>query len=214
MLGFLNQISKGFKKRQKRLTRKEQNELMVFIAQSDGFDEYNEHFNLLYESLEKELWYGLWNKFKNQISKEDLEDVFQEAWIKLLQARTKYNNESDVYNWVYRITYNLIIDKIRKYKNSNTDSLTDFNDELLDVLIPNGEPSIENKMIINESAALIRQAIDNIDDYEEKEIIKRRIILENSFEQISQDLNLPLTTVYRKTKKCLELLRKKLEKVV
>jgi RNA polymerase sigma factor (sigma-70 family) len=214
MLGFIQDISGKIQKRRKKLTRMQQNVLMNQISSAGEFDDYKLQFNELYDSMALDLWRNFSGKFIPPLSKEDLEDVFQEAWVKLLESRKKYNMQSDVFNWAYSINRNLIIDRIRKIKRTNEISLDEFveiEDNLLEYQIPDNEETIDNKFILQESVDIIMRELENIEDNTEKEILRRRIIYENTFEQISKDLNIPLTTVFKKTNLGLSKIKKKIK---
>jgi RNA polymerase sigma factor (sigma-70 family) len=119
-----------------------------------------------------------------------------------------------VFNWAYSINRNLIIDRIRKIKRTNEISIDEFvevEDNLLEYHIPDGEETIENKFIEKETVDIILRELENIEDSTEKEILQRRIIYENTFEQISKDLNIPLTTVFKKTNLGLSKIKKKIK---
>lgn len=47
---------------------------------------------------------------------DDLDDLVQEAFIRILNALPKFAQRAQLKTWVYRITYNLAIDDLRKRK--------------------------------------------------------------------------------------------------
>ena len=46
----------------------------------------------------------------------DAEDITQEIFVKVYFSLSKYRKESSFSTWIYRITYNTIISKLRKKK--------------------------------------------------------------------------------------------------
>ena len=213
MLGVFKQFHRRSKKYREGLSKAEQNLLMEKISKAENFEDVTDLFNELYQNLIFPLWTSLNNKYSPPLSTEDMQDVCQDAWIKLLESRKKYDPANDVYSWVYVISKNLVLDKIRKIKRNDeysSDIFASDDQEPTIINIKLDEIPIDTQMIQRETAGLIRIAIDNLQDETEKEIIKRRIIHENKIEQIADDLNLPLTTTYKKLKKGLSLLREQL----
>ena len=45
-----------------------------------------------------------------------VEDLAQEVFIKVYRNISKFNEESSLYTWIYRITMNTCIDQIKKEK--------------------------------------------------------------------------------------------------
>lgn len=190
---------------------------MQFISRAENFADYSGHFNRLYDSLVYPLWASLSKKYIPPLSSQDLEDIFQEAWINLLASRKKYRPELDVYNWIYIIKKNLIIDKIRKMKKAgmNIELDENGNEEGSPVMqVPEPAPLIEDDIIARETREMVVFEINNIGDLATAEILRRRIILDQKLEQISNDMEMPMTTVHKKLKAGINLLRPKLENIL
>lgn len=219
MIDVTAKIEKRGRKRLLRIDENEQNRLMADIAEASTFAEAEPMFNRLYESLAYPIWTSLSKKYIPPLSDDDLKDIFQEAWVKILEIRSKYDGKSNVYNWIYIIKRNMILDKIRKIGRRHEQSLDeDYFDEgsgeSTGMQVAEQDMNIEEQIIESETTILIKRALDSIRDETDKEIIHRRIVLGQKFELISEQLGIPQTTVFKKVKKILGYLRPKIEEIL
>jgi RNA polymerase sigma factor (sigma-70 family) len=206
-----------YKWRRKRtlvLNAREQNELMLQISQASGLDEVNEHFERLYEGVVYQMWDLFYNKYVPPLSSDDLKDIFQEAWIKVLESRKKYNAEYNAFNWIYVIKRNLVLDNFRKNKGRIEFNIDDDKVSLeIKNLIEDTRP-IDVRMIDNENTAIVRKTINEISDGTEREIMERRIIRGQKLEIISKEMGIPLSSLHLMIKKSLKGLRPKIENLI
>lgn len=217
MIEVSGKIERKNRKKLLRIDEEEQNRLMAEIASAGTFTEAEPLFNRLYDSMAYPIWASLSKKYIPPLSDEDLKDIFQEAWIKILEIRSKYDGKSNVYNWIYIIKRNMILDKIRKLGRRHEQSLDDdYEDSEGAPVMQVAEPdlNIEEQIIESETTLLIKQALDSIEDDTDKEIIRRRIILGQKFELISEELGIPQTTVFKRVKRILGFLRPKVEEIL
>lgn len=218
MFDVKTKIEKKGRKRLLRIDEAEQNSIMREIAAAATFAQAEPLFNRLYDSLAFPIWSSLSKKYIPPLSDDDLKDIFQEAWIKILEVRGKYDGKSNVYNWIYIIKRNLILDKIRKMGRRHEQSLDEDYDDSGEgspgMQVAEPDMNIEDQIIESETTLLIKQALDSIEDETDKEIIRRRIVLGQKFEQISAELGIPQTTVFKKVKKILSYLRPKVEEIL
>ena len=56
-------------------------------------------------------------------SKQDAEDVVQEAFVKAFLSLSSFRGESNFYTWLYRIVFNMAIDQKRKTVRQGTDTI-------------------------------------------------------------------------------------------
>lgn len=95
---------------------------------------------------------------------EDASDIAQEALIKAYRYIGKFEGKSKFSTWIYKITYNVCIDELRKRKKLETQSLdetfTDSDDAKYTPVdtSPTPEQSLESK----EKAEVIYKAIDSL----------------------------------------------------
>ncbi len=202
-----------------RLSEAEQNRLMGDISRAGNFRDVEDKFNKLYYSVAYPLWANLANKYIPPLTIEDMKDAFQESWIKIIEARDKYDGKSSAFKWIYVIKKNMVIDKIRSLKRKKEDSIDDNGDDESDTIaevlrVKEESPLVDNRMISEETINIIMDAIESIEDDDTREMFKRRIVYGHKFEQISEDMDIPMTTVYKKINKALSFFRPKIQRLI
>src|SRR5690606_3871545 len=115
--------------------------------------------------------------------------------------------------WIYRIATNLCIDRIRKKRPSYsldaevTDSegnATDWN-----AMIPSDQATPENELILSETHHEVRKAVDVLPEKYRTAIVLR-YFHDLSLAEISDILQVPVTTVKTRLHRGREVLRKKI----
>lgn len=141
-----------------------------------------------------------------------VEDIAQEVFIKVYKNISKFNEESSLYTWIYRITMNTCIDQIKKEKKFtyiNTFVDTDegevemqFEDETQRL-----DEIVENKL---KRESLIK-AIKSL-PAEQRALIVLRDIRQFKYMEIAEMLKLNLGTVKSKISRARQTLKESLEK--
>jgi len=72
-------------------------------------------FDLLYEKYKSPVYAYIYRMLSGNKALAD--DIFQQAWIKIIASFEKYRDEERFLHWAMRISHNLAIDHFRKYKN-------------------------------------------------------------------------------------------------
>ena len=103
-------------------------------------------------------------------SREEAEEVSQDTFIKVYKSLGKFKGDSKLSSWIYKVTYNTCLDKIKKYKRS-------FNTVAIDELTENKVKSIESAL----------------DELEKKE---RNLAIQHCIEQLPGDDSFILTLFY------------------
>lgn len=206
----------AFKFKSKIYDEDEQNKLMSNLKNATTIEEIEILFNKLYDNMTKVLWNNLAKKFIPPLSMDDMKDVFQDAWIKVIDSRYNYDSSKKAYNWIYTIFKNMIIDKIRSNDRKRTNSIDEKNeDNEIKYDVKSDDTDLADSNILdNEKTYFIKKAIDSLDDKLEKEIIYMRIFQDKKFDEISKELNIPIATIHYKLNKSLNILRKKLNFLV
>ena len=124
-------------------------------------------------------------------SREDAEDVGQEALAQAYLKLASFQKKSTFYTWLYRIAFNLWVSHRRKRRVENVlaQSREDRGNEAVDP----GEGPAE-RMLREERAAAVYAALDTLDD-DYRAILVLREIDGCRYERISEILELPLGTV-------------------
>ncbi|MFS0557975.1 RNA polymerase sigma factor [Brevibacillus sp. 179-C9.3 HS] len=117
---------------------------------------------------------------------QNVQDIVQEIFIKAYYHLPEYKAHFEFGGWLYRIAANHCLDVLRKWKRTPTITGEDY--ELADTRTP------EMVYLEKEQQSFIRQQLMTIEE-------KYRIVLELrylrflSYEEISQRLSVPVTTV-------------------
>ncbi|MCI0472432.1 MAG: sigma-70 family RNA polymerase sigma factor [Ignavibacteria bacterium] len=129
-------------------------------------------------------------------NKEDVDDLTQEAFIKAFNSLDKFDRQFAFSTWLYKIASNNCIDYLRK-KKLNTISIDkefDSDDEDLRFEIPDHETKPDRGIIEDERKKLLDRAIESLPD-KYKTVIILRHKEEKEYEEIAEELKLPLGTV-------------------
>jgi RNA polymerase sigma-70 factor (ECF subfamily) len=160
--------------------------------------------------LYKDKIYHLGYRMLNQ--RQEAEDVVQETFLRVYTNLDRYDENQKFSTWIYRIATNLCIDRLRKRKPSYS----------IDAELPEGEgtdwhamlasddASPETELILSETQQHIREAIQSLPD-KYKSIVVLRYLHDLSLQEISDILEMPVTTVKTRVHRGREFLRKKLE---
>jgi RNA polymerase sigma factor (sigma-70 family) len=114
-------------------------------------------------------------------SREEAEEVSQDAFIKVYKSLHKFKSESKFSTWLYKITYNACLDRLRSKK--RTTSLVSFDDfeEQEAVSLMNVLNTIEER----ERKQLIQNCLDLLPG-EESFLLTLYYFQENSLREISK----------------------------
>ena len=147
-------------------------------------------------------------------NEEDALDISQEAFIKAYRQLSGFRGDSKFSVWMYRLTYNLCIDFLRKNTAVKTMSL-DYEDNAGDVKpleIPDLRNLPEDNAIRSETRKNIADGIKDLPD-NHREILVMREITGMSYDDISSALGISAGTVKsrlaRAREKLIEILSKK-----
>jgi len=165
-------------------------------------------YQQLTEKYRKPLQYHVARMVKES---EQVEDLVQEALVKAFDNLESYNNSYAFSTWLYRITTNHTIDYLRKKKLRTTsiDKPIKTRDGELSMELP-GEAETDRGIIRRQRKKIITNAIEELPD-KYRTVIKKRHIEELSYQEISDELDLPLGTVKAHIFRAREMLYKALK---
>jgi RNA polymerase sigma-70 factor (ECF subfamily) len=149
--------------------------------------------------------------YRMLLSTPDSEDIVQETFIRVYLNLSHYDESQKFSTWIYRIGKNVCIDLLRKKRpvTSLDAELSDSDDDYsFYSKIASEETSPENFVLQSETQEQIRKSIDKLAD-KYKTVITLYYLQELSLQEISEKLNLPVTTVKTRLHRGRELLRKK-----
>jgi len=151
--------------------------------------------SLLYNNYSDSL-YGVALK----ITKDDAlaKDALQESFVKIWKNSHKYNPEkAKLFTWLYRITRNTAIDKLRSFKNRNN----------REVQIDSSNVYTVPTNSLNQDVIDLKQHVDKLE--EKYKIVLNALFFEGMTQQeASDELNIPLGTIKSRLKIALRELKK------
>ncbi len=157
-----------------------------------------------YEKLIYSVCYRMFN------NKEDAMDCTQDTFIKIYKNMEKSIGKGSFKSWICTIATNTCLDELRKRSKKSTVSIDahyDNDTSNVKIDIPDLDPTPLDKVLMTESADVLKTAIDSLSD-EDKAIIVLRDIEGLSYDDIAKSLDISLGTV----KSRLSRTRKKLQK--
>ena len=129
-------------------------------------------------------------------NEEDALDLSQEAFLKAYRQLGGFRGDSRFSVWLYRLTYNLCIDFLRKNPQGGTISLAQKDDDgdTYDLEIPDMRELPEDSATRRETREIIVSSINGLNP-RYREIIVLREISDMSYGEIAETLNLSEGTV-------------------
>lgn len=178
----------------------------LLLKAKEGSDEAFEEIIKLYQ---QKVCSTIFYMVKNE---NIVEDLAQEVFIKVYKNISKFNEESSLYTWIYRITMNTCIDEIKKEKRfTYINTYVETEDGSLEVQFEDEsqrlDDILENK-IKRESLVKAIKALPS----EQRALIVLRDIRQFKYMEIAEMLNLNLGTVKSKISRARQNLKELLEK--
>ena len=143
--------------------------------------------------------------------KELVEDLVQEVFMKAFKNLPSYSNEFAFSTWLYRIATNHTIDYLRK-KKLQTLSINDpykTRDGEFEIQLPDETYATDKEVIRKERKQIVQEAIEGLPE-KYRAVIQLRHMDELTYDEISDELDLPLGTVKAHIFRARELLYKAL----
>ncbi|MBN1543685.1 sigma-70 family RNA polymerase sigma factor [candidate division KSB1 bacterium] len=144
--------------------------------------------------------------------RQEAEDLTQETFIKAFNSLGTFNSDYAFSTWLYKIAANNCIDHFRKrrLKTFPLDNPITIKDNEVQREYPDHqEPEPDNHLISKERKNMIEGAIHSL-PAKYRHVIILRHTQEKSYEEIAEELNLPLGTVKVRIFRAREMLKKTL----
>ncbi len=166
-------------------------------------------YRSLMEKYETPLYYHLLKMVKD---KEQVRDLVQEAFMKAFDNLESYNTNYAFSTWLYRITTNHTIDYLRKKKLQTTsiDEPVKTKEGEMNIQLEDEHSETDRKIIRKQRSDIIHEAIEDLPE-KYRVVIKLRHFEELSYDEISEQLDLPLGTVKAHIFRAREMLYKELK---
>jgi RNA polymerase sigma factor (sigma-70 family) len=139
------------------------------------------------------------------------EDIFQDTFVKVINTLKsgKYKEEGKFYQWVVRISRNLVIDHYRK--TSKLPLITDSNGYDLMASLKIVQDNREEEIVHDETIDLLKKLIQSLPK-EQKEVLILRHYANLSFREIADLTNVSINTSLGRMRYALMNMRKLMEK--
>ncbi len=203
----LKQVEAEITKEDKPSSREEDYKLIDDIRDGDPRTRDNAYKRLL-------------SKYRNQIyslilkivhNSEEVEDLVQESFSKAFNSIANFNKEYAFSTWLYRIATNSSIDYLRKrrLKTFSIDNPIKSKDDEYYVEIPDSREEPGKNVMQSQRDQLVRDAIAQLPS-KYRVVIEMRHLQELAYEEIADELGLPLGTVKAHIFRAREMLYKML----
>jgi RNA polymerase sigma factor (sigma-70 family) len=126
----------------------------------------------------------------------EVDDLVQECFIKAFSALKSYSADYAFSTWLYKIATNHTIDFLRKrkLKTMSIDAPINTKDGEVEFELPDTSYRPDRHIVEDERKMLIQEAIEFLPE-KYRRVIMMRHQQEKSYEEIAQELDLPLGTV-------------------
>lgn len=133
------------------------------------------YFSVIYERYSKKVYGKCLSMLKSQPAAED---AVQEIFLKVMLNLSKFSGKSKFSTWLYSITYNFCIDKIRKQKRSVgvlVDDINEYGKEIVD--------DVDDSRILELNITRLKNILDLIPEGD-KAILLMKYLEEFSIKEI------------------------------
>lgn len=139
-----------------------------------------------------------------------VEDIAQEVFVKVYKNISKFNEQSSLYTWIYRITMNACYDEIKKEKKVyHLSNYMDTNEGEQEIEYEDESQNVDEIVERNINKEVLIKAIKNLnEDY--RSLIVLRDVKGFSYWEISDMLDIKLGTVKSKLSRAREALKHEL----
>lgn len=138
-------------------------------------------------------------------NKEDAEEMAMDSFVKAFNKISDFRGDSTFSSWIYRVTYNLSLSKLRK----NIIDTRSMDDGILQV-VDESQISPLEVLLKNEKSQVVQNAISELNT-ESKEIISLFYFQEKRMKEVAEIMNLSESNIkvklYRSRQKLYDLLK-------
>ena len=176
-----------------------------------------EAFSILFQRHRKGIYNFILRFFhQGQVA----EDLFQEAFLKLVKNASRYENKTKFTTWMYAIVRNLCIDEYRKLKIRKVVSLEEEvklrkgsdggEDKKREDYIADQKPQALDRLVFEERSYYVTKAVEKLSQ-EQSEVLYLREKQDMSFQEIAEIMGESVNTIKSRMRYALENIRKELK---
>ncbi len=185
------------------LTEKAQRDLELVHRARDKGDQ--QAYAELMKNYRDTVFYMLLKMTNNA---DDAEDLTIEAFGKAFRSLKHYTPDYAFSTWLFKIASNNCIDFIRRKRKltlSLDNSITNEDGSETNITVASNEPDPEEELIRQQKVQLMREVVEKLKPHY-RQLITLRYFDELSYEELAEQLNLPLGTVKAQLFRARELL--------
>jgi len=134
----------------------------------------------------------------------EVEDVAQEVFLKVFTRIEAFDGRSQFYTWLYRVAVNAAKDHVKKRVRRPAVALEEAD------ALPGGAEGPDARAARNETARLVREAIDEL-PVRYREVLALRELEGLSYDEVAQVLGISIGTVESRLHRARSRLKRKLE---
>jgi len=144
---------------------------------------------------------------------QEAEDVVQETFLRMYEHLSSYDSSRKFSTWLYRIATNLCIDRLRRRRQVYSLDAEFAEGEGMDghSVLRAGDPGPEETLMLTERQRIIIEAVASLPD-KYKAAVALKYYQDLSLQEISDILQVPVSTVKTRIHSGREYLRRKLER--
>ena len=147
------------------------------------------------------------------LSREDeAKDAAQETFIAAYRNLSKFRGDAKVSSWLHRIAINQCLTTKRRAKTRSESFLDDEENTAEKVFVAPSHLSPSKTTEQNERLNIVRQAVSSLPE-DLRQVVVMKEFEDMTFQEISDNLDLPLSTVKSRLYTALKQLRTKLEQI-
>ena len=162
-------------------------------------------YSELTQKYQKPLYFHVRKMIRNS---DFAEDLVQDIFLKAFKSLKNYKNDYAFSTWLYRIATNHTIDYLRKKKLETLSIHADDSDDThATIQLADEDSFTDEPMIRRERKNKVHEAIGQLPE-KYREVILKRHIQEKSYQEIAEEMDIPLGTVKAHIFRARELLYK------
>ena len=150
-------------------------------------------YQQLVDKYRRALYFHILKLVRNR---DVVDDLVQEAFLKAFDCLASYNRQYAFSTWIYRIATNHTIDYLRKKKLStlSIDEPVQGKDGDMQMELTDEAASTDREIIVKQRRKMVRDAVEALPE-KYRLVVRMRHMQEMSYEEIAEELDLPLGTV-------------------
>ncbi|MGH9324176.1 MAG: RNA polymerase sigma factor [Vicinamibacteria bacterium] len=136
------------------------------------------------------------------------EDLFQQTWLKVIMRIHRYDERRPFEPWLFAVARNLAIDHLRRVAPESLDEPSTTGESRIESLRAE-DPGHLERLLEGERRSLLERKLSELPVIY-REALTLRFEEEMTFEEMSDVLSMPLSTVKSRVQRALALLRKRM----